>query len=38
MAKSVDPDEEARYELSRQDLLCLHRYLFRSGGMKVLNQ
>ena len=34
MANSVDPDETARYEPSHLDLHFLHRYLFRSVGLK----
>ena len=30
MAKRVDPNEMAHYELSHLDLHCLHRYLNRS--------
>ena len=36
MANSVDPDEMACHELSHLDLHCLHRYLFRSAGLKGL--
>ena len=38
MANSMDPDETARYEPSHQDLHCLHRYLFRSTGLKELSK
>ena len=37
MAKNVDSDETAHYELSLQDLHCLHWYLVWSTGMKRLN-
>ena len=37
MANSEDPDGTARYEPSHLDLHCLHRYLFWSAGLKVLN-
>ena len=36
MAYSVDPDETALYEPSHLDLHCLHRYPFRSAGLKGL--
>ena len=37
MADSVDPDETAHYKPSHLDLHCLHRYLFRSAGVKGFN-
>ena len=37
MANSVDPDEMAHYEPSHLDPRCLHRYLYRSTGIKGLN-
>ena len=37
MANSVDPDETAHYELSHQDLHCLHRYVVWFAGLKGLN-
>ena len=36
MANSVGPDETARYEPSHQSLHCLHKYLFKSVGLKGL--
>ena len=34
MASSVDPDEMAHYELSYQNLHCLHRYLHQFTVLK----
>ena len=36
MVNSVDADESARLKLSHQNPHCLHRYLFRSAGLKML--
>ena len=36
MVNSVDPDETARYEPSRHDIHCLHRYLLWSARRKEL--
>ena len=41
MAKSVDPDETAHYELSHLDLHCLQMYFswsLGSSGLKGFNQ
>ena len=34
MAKSVDPDQTARYDLSHLDVCLLQRNLFWSAGLK----
>ena len=38
MAKSVGYDETACYDLSRQDVHYLHRYLYWTAGPKGLSQ
>ena len=35
-ATYVDPDETVQFEQSHLDLHCLHRYLYRSTGLKGL--
>ena len=36
VANSEDPDETTHYEPSHLDLHCLHKYLYRSTGLKGL--
>ena len=38
LANCVEPDEMAHYEPSHLDLRSLHRYLYRSTGLKGLTK